>query len=68
MSTYSIADATLHLAKLIDLALAGESVVITRRGRPVVALTPVQAEPVSGGAGSGAAHRGRPRQDDRTDR
>jgi prevent-host-death family protein len=42
MSTYSIADAKTHLAKLVDLALGGESIVITRRGRPVVTLTPVQ--------------------------
>jgi prevent-host-death family protein len=43
MSTYSVADAKTHLAKLIDLVLAGETVVITRRGLPVVELKPVPA-------------------------
>jgi prevent-host-death family protein len=41
MSTHSIADARNNLAELIDLALAGEGVVITRGGRPVVELKPV---------------------------
>jgi prevent-host-death family protein len=46
MSTHSIADAGNNLAELIDRALAGEGVVITRGGRPVVELKPVpQPEP-----------------------
>ena len=42
MSTYSVADAKNHLPQLIDRALGGESVVITRHGNPVVELRPVQ--------------------------
>ena len=41
MSTYSVADAKNRLPELIDRALDGEGVVITRRGRPVVELKPV---------------------------
>jgi prevent-host-death family protein len=37
----SVAEAKTHLSELIDRALAGEEVVITRHGRPVVALKPV---------------------------
>jgi prevent-host-death family protein len=40
MSSYGVAEAKDKLSQLIDRALAGESVVITRRGRPVVALRP----------------------------
>ncbi len=42
MQEHSVADAKTHLSALIDKALAGESVVITRHGRPVVALRPLQ--------------------------
>ena len=41
MSTYSVSEAKNQLPKLIDRALMGEGVVITRRGRPVVELKPV---------------------------
>lgn len=40
MSTYSVADAKNGLPRLIDKALSGEEVVITRHGRPVVELRP----------------------------
>jgi prevent-host-death family protein len=40
MTDYSVADAKNHLPKLIDKALAGEEVIITRRGKPVVELRP----------------------------
>jgi prevent-host-death family protein len=43
MSVYSIAQAKDHLSKLIDEALAGEEVTITRHGKPVVELRPAQA-------------------------
>ena len=43
MPVYSVADAKNQLPKLIDRALAGEEVVITRRGRPVVELRPASA-------------------------
>lgn len=38
MATYSVADAKNHLPRLIDEALDGEDVVITRHGKPVVEL------------------------------
>ena len=41
MSEHSVSDAKAHLSALIDRALAGEDVVITRRGQPVVALNAV---------------------------
>lgn len=41
MSSHTLADAEHHLSDLIDRALAGEGVVITRDGRPVVRLEPV---------------------------
>jgi prevent-host-death family protein len=40
MSSYSVADAGNRLPSLIDKALAGEEVVITRDGKPVVELRP----------------------------
>lgn len=42
MSQHSVAEAKNQLSDLIDRALAGEGVVITRHGRPVVELRPVQ--------------------------
>lgn len=50
MTTYSVADAKNQLPRLIDRALAGEEVVITRRGKPVVELRPAsrQAAPATG--------------------
>jgi prevent-host-death family protein len=36
MGRYSVAEAKNNLAKLIDRALAGEEVTITRRGKPTV--------------------------------
>ena len=49
MSSHSVANARNHLSELIDRALNGEGVIITRHGRPVVELTPVQprARPVT---------------------
>ena len=38
MSTYSVAAAKAGLPRLINQALAGEEVVITRHGKPVVEL------------------------------
>lgn len=40
MTAYSVADAKNRLPTLIDKALAGEQVIITRRGKPVVELRP----------------------------
>ena len=46
MSTYSVADAKAGLPGLINRALAGEEVIITRHGKPVVELRPaVQPAP-----------------------
>ena len=42
MSEHSVQDATQNLADLIDRALAGEGVVITRDGRPVATLNPIR--------------------------
>ena len=43
MSSYSSAKAKDNLSKLIDEALAGEEVTITRHGKPVVELRPARA-------------------------
>jgi prevent-host-death family protein len=50
VTAYSVADAKNRLPSLIDKALAGEEVVITRRGKPVVELRPAsrQAAPATG--------------------
>ncbi len=44
MTAYSVADAKNTLPKLIDKALAGEEVIITRRGQPVVELRPAMRQ------------------------
>jgi prevent-host-death family protein len=38
VTTHSVADAKKRLPELIDRALEGEDIVITRHGRPVVEL------------------------------
>jgi len=43
MSKHSVADAKNRLSELIDRALDGEDVVITRHGRPVVELRPISS-------------------------
>lgn len=46
MSTFSVAEAKAHLSELLNRAEKGETVVITRRGTPVVQLAPlVRAKP-----------------------
>lgn len=42
-TTVSLADAKARLSELAELAAAGESVVITKRGKPVVRLSRVSA-------------------------
>jgi prevent-host-death family protein len=42
MSIFSVAEAKNNLSKLIDLALKGEQVTITRHGAPVVELRPAR--------------------------
>ncbi len=41
MSSHSVAEAGSNLSELIDRALEGEAVVITRHGTPVAELKPV---------------------------
>jgi len=41
--TYSVAEAKNKLSELIDRALNGEGVLITRHGKPVAALVPIEA-------------------------
>lgn len=45
MGKHSIAEARDNLSKLIDRALEGEDVVLTRHGQPVVTLKPVRPMP-----------------------
>ena len=47
MTAYSVADAKNSLPKLIDRALQGEEVVITRHGKPVVELRPAFSRPTA---------------------
>jgi prevent-host-death family protein len=47
MPTFSVAEAKNNLSKLIDLALKGEPVTITRHGIEVIDLTPKAARPKS---------------------
>jgi prevent-host-death family protein len=42
MSEHSVVEARNQLSSLIDKALAGETVVITRHGTPVVEITPLR--------------------------
>jgi len=40
MSNHSVAETKNKLSELIDRALSGEEIVVTRHGQPVVALSP----------------------------
>jgi len=40
MTRYSVAEAKNNLPRLLDRMLAGEEVVITRRGKPIARLAP----------------------------
>jgi prevent-host-death family protein len=63
MTDFSVADAKNNLPRLIDRALAGEEVVITRRGKPVAEIRPLAAtarsKPAAGEVGSTAWLRAR---------
>jgi prevent-host-death family protein len=48
MTDYTIAEAKNQLPKLIDRAIAGEEVVITRRGKPMVTLVSKCSPPAIG--------------------
>jgi antitoxin (DNA-binding transcriptional repressor) of toxin-antitoxin stability system len=45
MTTYSVAEAKNSLSELIDRALRGEGVIVTRHGTPVVELRAIRAAP-----------------------
>lgn len=45
MSTHSVAEAKNRLPELIDRALGGEGIVITRHGRPVAELRGIPSPP-----------------------
>jgi len=45
MGNHSVADARNRLSELIDRALKGEDIVITRHGQPVVELKPIPPPP-----------------------
>jgi prevent-host-death family protein len=42
MASYGMHDAKTHLSQLVERALAGEEIVVTRRGEPAVRLSPVE--------------------------
>jgi len=44
MATISVYNARAEFSRLIERALAGEEIVITRRGKPAVRLVPVEEE------------------------
>jgi prevent-host-death family protein len=44
MNDISLADAKAHLSELVDQAARGETVTITRRGKPVARLVPIEHE------------------------
>ncbi len=46
MGAYSLAQAKDQLSRLVDEALSGEIVTITRHGKPVVTLTPSAPAPI----------------------
>ncbi len=43
MGNVSVAEAKAHLSELIERAAAGETVCITRRGKPIAQLTAISA-------------------------
>ncbi|MCP4750011.1 MAG: type II toxin-antitoxin system Phd/YefM family antitoxin [Proteobacteria bacterium] len=44
MQTVSVREARQHIGRLLDAVLAGEKVIITRRGKPVAKLLVVENE------------------------
>lgn len=42
MAEFGVHEAKTHLSKLLDRALAGEEIIITRSGEPLVKLVPAQ--------------------------
>ncbi len=48
VAEFGMKEARTHLSQLVDRALAGDEVVVTRRGKPAVRLTPVPEPAPSG--------------------
>ncbi|MFT4627538.1 MAG: prevent-host-death family protein [Myxococcota bacterium] len=48
MKTVNIAEARANLSKLIDAAMNGEEIVISRRNKPLVKLSPVKVQKKGG--------------------
>lgn len=44
MEAFSVADAKAHLSPILDRVVAGERVTVTRRGRPVATIAPIEAD------------------------
>ena len=57
MSTVTAREANQHFSKILDAAARGEEVTITRRGKPVARLVPVEAARASADAAEEAARR-----------
>lgn len=45
MSAYSVAQAKAHLSALLDQVARGESVTLTKRGKPVARIIPAEQRP-----------------------
>ena len=59
MTTYSVADAKNGLPRLIDRALGGEEVIISRHGKPVAELRPLSKSVAAHGSANHAWLRAR---------
>jgi prevent-host-death family protein len=64
MARYSVAEAKNNLPKLLDLALAGEEVIITRRGEEIATITPKRPPAAAFGPEWFEAHRVVPENQD----
>jgi len=53
MPTVNVANAKSQLSRLLDAAVAGEEVIISKRGKPVVRLVPIDLGPRQPGALAG---------------
>ncbi len=52
MRTLTLAEAKSHLSAVVDQVVAGEEIVITRRGRPVARIIPERVLPAADLAGT----------------
>lgn len=46
MGAFSVAEAKAQLSAIIEMVVAGETVTITKRGKPVVKMVPANALPI----------------------